>query len=188
MVEELEREKEEIVVENVKVALENVKWRKGNNGTFVPLSFCSIFILLMIMPTDARTWIVGGTNGWTTNINYTIWSQNITIYKDDSLLFVYDKNHNVFEVNEMDYKACNISNPIQNWSGGYGRDIVPLSESKNYFFICGNGYCYEGVKVAIKVLEAPQPPSTSGTGSSLSFVVYLLGAFLVLFLLNSVCC
>ncbi|KAI3843011.1 hypothetical protein MKX03_002924 [Papaver bracteatum] len=135
---------------------------------------------------EAKTVVVGGASGWSPNVNYTIWQQSLKFYKNDTLLFVYDKTRfTVLQVEKMDYLSCNQSSPVQNWSAGNGRDLVPLNETTQFYFISGDDYCFEGMKVEVDVMDPPPPPSKSNSfGSSLSYVVSLLGASLVLFLLN----
>nr|GLL26588.1 lamin-like protein [Ipomoea trifida] len=59
---------------------------------------------------------------------------------------------NVLEVKKRDYKSCNSGRPIHNWTGGYGRDVVPLNVTKTYYFISAKGsFCHRGTKVAIRV-------------------------------------
>ncbi|KAI3858477.1 hypothetical protein MKW92_015571 [Papaver armeniacum] len=122
---------------------------------------CSVLMVVMMMPTEvsAKRWTVGGNKGWTSNVNYTIWAQNITFYKDDWLFFVYDRNQqNVLQVNKTDYDSCNENNPIHSWTTGAGRDVVPLNVTKHYYFISGHGFCYGGMKLAVHVLNPPPPP------------------------------
>ncbi|KAI4320409.1 hypothetical protein MLD38_033894 [Melastoma candidum] len=107
---------------------------------------------------DASRFIVGSNMGWTTNVNYTIWSQDKHFYNGDWLFFVYDRNQmNVLEVNSTDYDSCNSEHPITNWTRGAGRDVVPLNITRPYYFISGKGFCCGGMKLAVNV-ENPAPP------------------------------
>lgn len=67
---------------------------------------------------------------------------------------------NVLEVNKTDYELCNADHPLHNWTTGAGRDVVPLNVTRHYYFISGKGFCYGGVKVAIRVEKLPPPPSS----------------------------
>ena len=67
---------------------------------------------------------------------------------------------NVLEVNKTDFDSCNSDHPLQNWTTGAGRDVVPLNITKTYYFISGKGFCYGGVKVAIHVENLPPPPAS----------------------------
>lgn len=68
---------------------------------------------------------------------------------------------NVLEVNKTDYESCNSDHPLNNWTTGAGRDVVPLNVTKTYYFISGKGFCYGGMKVAIPVEKLPPPPKAS---------------------------
>ncbi|RZC72215.1 hypothetical protein C5167_035348 [Papaver somniferum] len=125
---------------------------------------CSVLMVVMMMPceVEAKRWTVGGNKGWTSNVNYTIWAQDIQFYKDDWLFFVYDRNQqNVLQVNRTDYESCNENNPIHSWTTGAGRDVVPLNVTKHYYFISGHGFCYGGMKLAVHVINPPPPPRAS---------------------------
>ncbi|KAK9271700.1 hypothetical protein L1049_002063 [Liquidambar formosana] len=124
-------------------------------------------LLVMLPEVSCTRWIVGSSQGWTTNVNYTIWAQNKTFYLDDWLFFVYDRNQmNVLEVNKTDYEACNSDHPLHNWTTGAGRDVVPLNVTRDYYFISGKGFCYGGMKVAVHVVNLPPPPVSSPINSS----------------------
>ncbi|CAM0952996.1 unnamed protein product [Alopecurus aequalis] len=100
--------------------------------------------------------IVGANRGWNPNINYTLWSGNQTFFAGDLISFRYQKGtHNVFEVNQTGYDNCTMDGVAGNWTSG--KDFIPLPEPGRYFFICGNGGCQTGMKVAITVRPAPRP-------------------------------
>lgn len=68
--------------------------------------------------------------------------------------FRYQKGtHNVFEVNETGYDNCTMDGVAGNWTSG--KDFIPLPDARRYFFICGNGLCQAGMKVAITVHPLP---------------------------------
>ncbi|KAI3987737.1 hypothetical protein MKX01_028471 [Papaver californicum] len=124
----------------------------------------SMLMVLMMLPTQvsAKRWTVGGNKGWSPNVNYTIWAQDIKFYKDDWLFFVYDRNQqNVLQVNQTDYESCNENNPIHSWTTGAGRDVVPLNVTKHYYFISGHGFCYGGMKLAVHVINPSPPPKAA---------------------------
>lgn len=74
-------------------------------------------------------------------------------------VFVYDRNQmNVLEVNKTDYEKCNSDHPVHNWTTGAGRDVVPLNVTRHYYFISGKGFCFSGMKLAIRVHNPPPPP------------------------------
>ncbi|XP_042968085.1 early nodulin-like protein 1 [Carya illinoinensis] len=81
--------------------------------------------------------------------------------------FRYQKNqYNVFEVNQTGYDNCTTEGAVGNWSSG--KDFIPLNDAKRYYFICGNGQCYSGMKVSVLVHPLPPPPSSSITHSNSS--------------------
>ncbi|KAI3854841.1 hypothetical protein MKW92_013987, partial [Papaver armeniacum] len=62
--------------------------------------------------------------------------------------FVYDPNRmSVIQVNSSGFENCNEKDPIQNWSSPTGADVVPLSKAGKYYFIAGDLFCFEGVKL-----------------------------------------
>ncbi|KAI3726136.1 hypothetical protein L1987_65933 [Smallanthus sonchifolius] len=111
--------------------------------------------------------LVGGKDRWKPEVNYTDWSLHETFYVGDWLYFMYDKHlFNVLEVNETNYWNCTDGGFIFNITRGAGRDVFELIQPKPYYFLASGGYCYNGMKLAVNVVEfvpAPQPsPATSG--------------------------
>ena len=79
--------------------------------------------------------------------------------------FRYQKNqYNVFEVNQTGYDNCTTEGAVGNWSSG--KDFILLNEAKRYYFICGNGQCFSGMKVSVVVHHLPPPPSSAPNHSS----------------------
>lgn len=110
--------------------------------------------------------------------------------------FRYQKNqYNVFEVNQTGYDNCTTEGAVGNWSSG--KDFIPLNKAKRYYFICGNGQCFSGMKVSVLVHPLAPPPSAAAaanhnsTHSSAPVVPTLgFGSLLVpfaLFWFGSVC-
>jgi len=84
-------------------------------------------------------------------------------------VFVYDRNQmNVLEVNKTDYENCNADHPLHNYTTGAGRDVAPLNVTRHYYFISGKGFCYGGMKLAIRVENPPPPPVASPVKASAS--------------------
>ncbi|KAF6147206.1 hypothetical protein GIB67_039336 [Kingdonia uniflora] len=140
-----------------------VQKRKPNmvSPTVLLLLTCAIFFI-SLPQVSATRFIVGAKYGWTTNVNYTDWAGNQTFYLDDWLFFVYDRNQqNVLEVNKTDYELCNSDHPLHNWTTGAGRDVVPLNVTRHYYFISGKGFCFGGMKLAVRVQNLPPPPKAS---------------------------
>ena len=78
--------------------------------------------------------------------------------------FRYQKGtHNVFEVNETGYDNCTMAGVAGNWTSG--KDFIPLPEARRYYFICGNGFCLQGMKVAITVHPLPHNATSKGSNS-----------------------
>jgi len=74
--------------------------------------------------------------------------------------FRYQKNqYNVFEVNQTGYDNCTTEGAVGNWSSG--KDFIPLNKAKRYYFICGNGQCFSGMKVSVIVHPLPPPPTSA---------------------------
>ncbi|XP_010550025.1 PREDICTED: lamin-like protein [Tarenaya hassleriana] len=111
---------------------------------------------------EAKKWTVGEGKFWNPNVNYTIWAQDKHFYLDDWLYFVYDRyQQNVLEVNKTDYENCISDHPLRNWSRGAGRDVVPLNAPRHYYFLSSGGFCFSGMKLAVKVEKLPPPPEAS---------------------------
>ncbi|XP_038692740.1 lamin-like protein [Tripterygium wilfordii] len=116
-----------------------------------------ISALAAISPTTATDHIVGANKGWNPGINYTLWANNHTFYVGDLISFRYPKTqYNVFEVNQTGYDNCTTEGAVGNWSSG--KDFIPLNKAERYFFICGNGQCFNGMKVSVLVHPLPSPP------------------------------
>ncbi|XP_057968590.1 early nodulin-like protein 19 [Malania oleifera] len=136
-----------------------------------PFFFYYCYLLLIIsisiFPAAATDHIVGANKGWNSGINYTLWANNNTFYVGDLISFRYQKTqYNVFEVNQTGYDNCTTEGATGNWSSG--KDFIPLNKPKRYFFICGNGGCFSGMKVSVLVHPLPPPPS-SASPTNLSF-------------------
>ncbi|OVA01331.1 Plastocyanin-like [Macleaya cordata] len=121
-----------------------------------------LFFLIFTLNTlvSATDHIVGANKGWNPGINYTLWSNNQTFYVGDFISFRYQKNqYNVFQVNQTGYDNCTIEGAVGNWSSG--KDFIFLNKTKRYYFICGTGGCFNGMKVSIVVHPLPSPPTAS---------------------------
>ncbi|KAF7803034.1 lamin-like protein [Senna tora] len=144
---------------------------------FLLLLLCTL--LLALPEASATRWTVGGNMGWTSNVNYTIWAQGKHFYNGDWLFFVYDRNQmNVLEVNKTDYENCISDHPLHNYTTGAGRDVAPLNVTRHYYFISGKGFCFGGMKLAIRVENPPPPPVASpikaAASTTLSFSPHIL--------------
>ncbi|XP_059643920.1 early nodulin-like protein 19 [Cornus florida] len=124
-------------------------------------SLISLVLLVAAVSTVCATdHIVGANRGWNPGINYTLWANNHTFYVGDLISFRYQKfQYNVFEVNQTGYDNCTIEGAVGNWSSG--KDFILLDKAQRYYFICGTGGCYSGMKVSVLVHPLPPPPSAS---------------------------
>ncbi|XP_072967213.1 early nodulin-like protein 19 [Typha angustifolia] len=131
--------------------------------------FLPLLLLFATASLSAATDHIVGTHfGWNPNVNYSLWSNNQTFLVGDLISFRYQKNmYNVFEVNKTGYDNCTMDGLAGNWSSG--KDFIPLNEAKTYYFICGNGFCFSGMKVSVVVRPLPSndtAPSTARHGGS----------------------
>ncbi|GKU97283.1 hypothetical protein SLEP1_g10450 [Rubroshorea leprosula] len=144
---------------------------RGRMMAAVAVLACAMAV--MVSEVEATKWTVGGNKFWATNVNYTIWAQDKHFYNGDWLYFVYDRNQmNVLEVNKTDYESCNSDHPLTNWTGGAGRDVVPLNVTRHYYIVSGKGFCYGGMKLALRVENPPPPPRASPVKSASPSSIY----------------
>ncbi|KAB1218808.1 Lamin-like protein [Morella rubra] len=137
------------------------------SSTHLIFSLLLLSVAATLSPTQATDHIVGANRGWNPGINYTLWANNQTFYVGDLISFRYTKNqYNVFEVNQTGYDNCTTEGAVGNWSSG--KDFITLNESKRYYFICGNGQCYNGMKVSVLVHPLPSPPPGAASAAGLS--------------------
>ncbi|XP_022640531.1 lamin-like protein [Vigna radiata var. radiata] len=126
----------------------------------------------------------GGRYTWTPKTNFTQWASYEHFYKGDWLYFGFDKSlHNVLEVNKTNYENCIDTNFIQNITKG-GRDVVQLLEARTYYFLCGRGFCFEGMKIAINVEEPTFKPSPSALSNKALHSSSIINTKLILFLVT----
>lgn len=73
--------------------------------------------------------------------------------------------HNVQEVTEADYAACNSMNPITEYQSG--NDIVTLPKQGTHYYICGVlGHCTEGgMRMKVTVVADDSLNSAAPAGS-----------------------
>ncbi|KAE9585580.1 hypothetical protein Lal_00009786 [Lupinus albus] len=126
-----------------------------------------VMLVVMVYGVGGTDHIVGANHGWNPGINYTLWSNNHTFYVGDLISFRYQKNeYNVFEVNQSGYENCSTEGAVGNWSKG--KDFIPLNMAKRYYFICGNGQCFNGMKVSVLVHPLLSPQSSANHSSHIS--------------------
>ncbi|KAF0915486.1 hypothetical protein E2562_036530 [Oryza meyeriana var. granulata] len=68
----------------------------------------------------------------------------------------------VIQVDAAGYNKCDATNAISNYSKGRSY-AFELNETKTYYFICSYGYCFGGMRLAIKTekLPPPSPPAAA---------------------------
>ncbi|KAJ1701599.1 hypothetical protein LUZ63_001378 [Rhynchospora breviuscula] len=144
-----------------------------------------LFLIYAVALVSANKFTVGDEHGWNPNVNYTIWAEkHKPFYVGDWLVFYYQSGQaDVIQVDEVGYNKCDASNPISNYSKGRSY-AFQLNHTKNYYFICSYGYCYGGMKLAIKAqaLPPPSPPPKAHKSDAFSivrssFVGSIAGAF-----------
>ncbi|EXC10039.1 Early nodulin-like protein 1 [Morus notabilis] len=143
----------------------------------------SILIVIMasilLRGVSAANHTVGGVSGWDLTSNIQAWASQTTFHVGDYLVFSYTPVHDVLEVEEEDYKSCDISDPIRTYNDG--ETVIPLTQEGPRYFICGRqGHCSMGLKLEAHVLAAndtrrgrspatppnnsPSPPPQDGDG------------------------
>lgn len=76
------------------------------------------------------------------------------------------------QVNKTDYERCSSDRPLKSYSKG-NSFTFQLNGTGPYYFICGRGQCWSGMKLAINVLPVPTPapaPTPSSTKSGAASV------------------
>ncbi|XP_074580881.1 mavicyanin-like [Curcuma longa] len=129
-----------------------------------------IFVAVAVPAATATDYTVGGSQGWTSGVDYNSWASGKTFNVGDSLLFQYSSQHSVAEVGESDFNACSSSNSIQTYTDQSTR--ISLTEPGSRYFICGTpGHCSGGMKLEVSVAGSTtpsSPSSPSGTASPAS--------------------
>ncbi|CAB4265838.1 unnamed protein product [Prunus armeniaca] len=135
----------------------------GSQGFILILVAVSLFAL-----GEAKTVVVGGSQGWRYGFNYTHWTlKNGPFYIKDTLVFKYDppsntRAHDVYLLpNLWSYITCDfrraklVANATQ--GGGEGFKFV-LNQWGPHYFACGQGanssHCNQGL---MKFFAVPWP-------------------------------
>ncbi|GMI89543.1 plantacyanin [Hibiscus trionum] len=105
-----------------------------------------ICLLVFSGTTDASTYTVGGSDGWT--FNMVTWPRGKRFRAGDTLLFKYDPMiHNVVVVNSGGYQRCITPTGAKVYNSG--KDEVKLRKGLNLFICNIAGHCESGMKIAI---------------------------------------
>ncbi|KAI5680863.1 hypothetical protein M9H77_02090 [Catharanthus roseus] len=111
-----------------------------------------------------RTHAVGDASGWIVppggSVAYTSWASAQTFTVGDFLIFNFTTGrHDVAEVNQAAFDACNITSPISISTEGPAN--ITLRTAGAHFYICTFGrHCGLGQKLAINVSAAPSSGAT----------------------------
>ncbi|KAJ3689920.1 hypothetical protein LUZ61_019084 [Rhynchospora tenuis] len=136
----------------------------------------ALCVLLFVAAAEAKEYVVGGSEGWSTGVDYSTWASSNVFNVGDILVFQYGALHTVSEVSESDYSACSASSAIQSFGNQNTR--ITLTAPGTRYFICGSsGHCSEGMKLAVTVSESTSttpgssstPITPGGGGSSTPF-------------------
>ncbi|XVF66683.1 hypothetical protein PTKIN_Ptkin10aG0056900 [Pterospermum kingtungense] len=126
----------------------------------------------------AAVYKVGDSAGWTTlgNIDYQKWAASKKFQVGDIIIFEYHTQfHNVLQVTDRMYEACNVSAPLATYTTG--NDSISITAKGHHYFLCGTpGHCQAGQKVDINTLgtsdTTPTPaPSVAVPASSPSSAI-----------------
>ncbi|XP_057532427.1 basic blue protein-like [Amaranthus tricolor] len=109
------------------------------------LAIICIFLALT-QPAIAAIYNVGGSNGWTFNVQN--WPTAKSFRAGDVLAFNYPRSqHNVVAVSRRGYNSC--SAPRGSKAYQTGKDRIRLRRGQNYFICSLPGHCKSGMKIAI---------------------------------------
>ncbi|KAL8214945.1 hypothetical protein R6Q57_004394 [Mikania cordata] len=111
---------------------------------------------------------VGDFEGWTNLIDsgYASWASSKKFRVGDTLLFHYNlTNHNVMQVNQHDFRSCNVTAPWRTFKTG--NDSFIIKAPGHYYFICSfPGHCEAGQKLDVRVLKSYNLTTTPNTNVS----------------------
>ncbi|KAI3421349.1 Phytocyanin domain-containing protein [Psidium guajava] len=140
-----------------------------NNLAGRVLAVVVVEIWVMSRITEATSYVVGNSTGWSTPGNgasfYSSWASSHTFLAGDVLVFNFiDGQHSVAVVSASDFNGCNTASPI----------VLMTNSPVNYmvnttgivYFICTHdSHCSQGQKLAITV-GAASSPTTSPPGTT----------------------
>ncbi|XVF32221.1 hypothetical protein REPUB_Repub17cG0062700 [Reevesia pubescens] len=109
---------------------------------------CTLILLLLFQfeITEAKTFTVGETSGWSFNVQS--WAKGKMFKAGDALVLSYDPTlHNVAVVDMDGYNNCSASPSSKVYSSG--NDAIKLSKGRNYFICSIPGHCDGGLKIAV---------------------------------------
>ncbi|PON91202.1 Phytocyanin domain containing protein [Trema orientale] len=119
--------------------------------------------LILFCCVSAANLTVGGASGRDLKTDLQTWTSHTTFHVGDSPVFNYTPAHDVVEVKEEDYEACDIQHPIKTHNDG--ETLVPLNQQGRRFFVCGRqGHCSMGLKLEVLVLPKLSRDGGGGGG------------------------
>ncbi|GAA0140301.1 hypothetical protein LIER_01675 [Lithospermum erythrorhizon] len=143
------------------------------------LNFALLIFIFMAPMAFCFQYEVGGEKGWVVPTGnetetYNRWAARQRFNIGDTLYFKY-QNDSVLEVRDVDYKACNTSNPLAKYEKGY--TVFQFDRSGSFYFISGEeDHCKSGQKLIVQVIHSsgeergssaapassPEPEESSG--------------------------
>ncbi|MED6109732.1 hypothetical protein PIB30_036293 [Stylosanthes scabra] len=135
-----------------------------------------VLLWLVGMATD---YVVGDDKGWTTDFNYTKWANDKAFHVGDRLVFKYkNKTHNVFKVNDTEFKSCTVPNDTQPFSSGH--DFIPLLTEGTKWYICGKSDHCANRQMKLLIHVGSPAPAPAPSAASHSFQGLLIAATLAI--------
>uniref|UniRef100_A0A199U9V8 Phytocyanin domain-containing protein n=1 Tax=Manihot esculenta TaxID=3983 RepID=A0A199U9V8_MANES len=123
----------------------------AKQGTLMATTLLFLVLKLHFKATQAATYTVGDTSGWTFNIQSWTTGKNSRPLCLESFLgtvFNYDPSlHNVAIVDINGYNSCSASPRSITYSSG--KDSVKWNKGENYYICSIPGHCDGGLKIAI---------------------------------------
>ncbi|KAK9271409.1 hypothetical protein L1049_026999 [Liquidambar formosana] len=122
---------------------------RGSATRAVVIAVALLCLLLHSEHVHGATYTVGGSGGWTFNMNN--WPKGKRFMAGDVLVFNYDPTiHNVVGVDGGGYRSC--TTPAGAKVYKTGKDKIKLVKGQN-FFICNSAeHCESGMKIAINAM------------------------------------
>ncbi|RWW79947.1 hypothetical protein BHE74_00011740 [Ensete ventricosum] len=120
---------------------------------------------------SATDHIVGGHLGWNPNISYTLWANNQTFYVNDLICKPSVAPLPPVSIPTLTFWWPQPSGTRRTCTtcSSSGKDFI-LDQAKTYYFICGNGFCFSGMKVSVTVhplnASSAAPPNASTHGAA----------------------
>ncbi|OEL17840.1 hypothetical protein BAE44_0021139 [Dichanthelium oligosanthes] len=130
-----------------------------------------VVVVFAASPALAADLVVGGSQGWSLNVDYGEWVDGNEFIVNDTLVFKYAKGqHSVVQATKAGFTACSEANSLAVWNSG--DDTVLLNTSGQWWFFSGVGTdCAQGMKFTVTVIpivklssSSPPPRGPSGVG------------------------